>query len=195
MVSVIDYKTDDLSPIENALKAIGAEYQITGVETKVCSADKIIFPGTKDARSAIRKVHLLNLFSMLRMIKKPILGIGLGMQLLCEFSGEGNVSCLGHFPAKVNPFEAPGMRIPNDGNFNIDIIKETVLFKDVNTAAPFSFHNAFYVGVNQYTTSVSQNGIEFSASLEKDNCYGVQFHPEYSGDEGLKVLENFIKSA
>lgn len=195
MISVIDYKTDDLTHFENALKKIGVDYKITAVETEICAADKIIFPGTKDARSAIKKVHLLNLFSMLRMIKKPILGVGLGMQLLCEFSCEGNVACLGHFPVKVNPFEAPGMRRPNFGNFNITPIKDCLLYRGVDTNKPFSFNNSFFVGVNEYTTATSENGILFSASLKKDHCFGVQFHPENSGEEGLKVLENFIKYA
>ncbi|NUN09308.1 MAG: imidazole glycerol phosphate synthase subunit HisH [Ignavibacteriaceae bacterium] len=195
MISVINYKTDDLTPIEDALKQLGAEYKVTAVETEICAADKIIFPGTKDARSAIKKVHLLNLFSMLRMIKKPILGIGLGMQLLCEFSCEGNVACLGHFPVRVSPFEAPGMRIPNLGSFNITPVRDCLLYKGVDTTKPFSFHNSFFVGVNDYTTATSENGILFSASIKKDNCFGVQFHPELSGEEGIKVLKNFIEYA
>jgi imidazole glycerol-phosphate synthase subunit HisH len=193
MIAVIDYGAGNVASVANALTQLGENYKITNNEVEILGADKVIFPGVGEASFAIKQLHKLNLFPVLRVTKKPILGICLGMQLMVDYSSEGNVSCLGIFPGKVEKFNHEKTKVPHIGWNDIQIQTESKLFNGIKSGERFYFANSYYVPQTGYTTSVTQNDVVFSASLEKDNCYGVQFHPEKSGDAGLKVIKNFVE--
>jgi glutamine amidotransferase len=127
------------------------------------------------------------------MMRKPILAIGHGMQLLCEHSAEGDVSCLGIIPANSLPFGMDDDPINQSGFMNIEIIAASSLLKDISTDEQFYFGQDVYVPVNHYTTAICGGKTKISASVQNDNFYGVQFNPEKSGAAGIKVIRNFIK--
>jgi imidazole glycerol-phosphate synthase subunit HisH len=191
MLTLIDYNLGSIVKVADALTAAGLRFKITRNETDIIGSERIILAGTEEALSAVKKLHLLNLFTVLRIVKKPVLGIGLGMQLLSEFSKEGDVACLGKFAGTVDKFDIAISKIPFSGNHKIIKEKNSRLFKDIDESAEFCFRNSFYLPVNDYTTAYAQNGINFSAAIEKDNFFGVQFHPEESGENGLTLLRNF----
>ena len=193
MIAIINYINEDIENLTNSLDLLDIDYKITISEAEILSADKVIFPGYGEASKAIGKLHMTNLFSFLRMCKKPMLGVCLGMQLMAEISKEGgNIPCLGIFPFAVEKFDEENMKIPFIGFSKVEIIKESGLFKDINKKESFYFSNSYYLPVNELTSSVAENKIKFSASMEKGNYYAIQFNPEKSGEAGLKVLRNFI---
>jgi len=191
MLTIIDYNLGSVDKVADSFTVLGIRFKITRNENDIIGSEKIVLSGTEEALSAVKKLHLLNLFTVLRIVKKPVLGIGLGMQLLSEFSKEGNVACLGKFTGTVEKFDNTVSRVPFSGNYKIRIAKISVLFKDIDETAEFRFRNSFYLPVNDYTTAYAINGVSFSAAIEKDNFYGVQFHPEESGKDGLTLLRNF----
>jgi len=136
---------------------------------------------------------MLNLYSVLRVIKKPILGIGLGMQLMADYSTEGNFSCLGFFPGTAVKFEGDTERSLFKGNHKVDRCKQSVLFEGIEENVEFFFNNSYYLPQSNLSTSTCSNTITFCSSIENENAYGVQFHPEMSGEAGLKLLKNFIE--
>ena len=193
MLTIIDYNLGSVDKVADSFTLLGIRFKITRNENDIIGSEKIVLSGTEEALSAVKKLHLLNLFSVLRIVKKPVLGIGLGMQLLSEFSKEGDVACLGKFAGTVEKFENTISKVPFSGSYKIRIDKNSILFNDIDETAEFRFRNSFYLPVNDYTTAHSINGVSFSAAIEKDNFYGVQFHPEESGKDGLTLLRNFAK--
>jgi glutamine amidotransferase len=191
MITIVDYKLGGADKVAEALTVVGVKFRITRNENEIIGSRKIILPGKEEAYSAVKKLHLFNLFNVLRIVKKPVLGIGLGMQLLSEFSKEGDVACLGKFPGTVKKFSDPLAKVPFNENSNIKFEKDNPLFKKITQLDEFRFGNSYYLDVNDYTTATAFNGIKFTAAIEKDNFYGVQFHPEESGNAGLQLLLNF----
>ena len=191
MLTIIDYDLGSVEKVADALSVSGIRFKITKNENDIIGSEKIILPGTEEALTVVKKLHLLNLFTVLRIVKKPVLGIGLGMQLLSEFSKEGNVACLGKFTGTVEKFDDTISNVPFSGMYKINRIKSSVLFKDIDETAKFNFGNSYYLPINNYTTMSANNGVSFSAAIEKDNFYGVQFHPEEAGKDGLRLLRNF----
>ena len=122
-----------------------------------------------------------------------MLGICLGMQLMADHSTEGGVTCLGIFPCTVDKFDPSKTKVPHMGWNDIELTSESKLFTGINSGEHFYFANSYYVPISKYTSSITDNNIKFSSSFEKDNFYGVQFHPEKSGEAGLKLLKNFIE--
>lgn len=193
MIALIDYGAGNVASVANALTELNQEYKITKNEVEICKADKVIFPGVGEASFAVKQLHMLNLFTVLRIVKKPMLGICLGMQLMADSSMEGDVTCLGIFPGAAEKFDPAVTKVPHMGWNNIKIMKGSKLFDGIKDGEHFYFANSYYLPESGYTTSVTNNKISFSASLEKDNYYGVQFHPEKSSDAGLKLLRNFVE--
>jgi imidazole glycerol-phosphate synthase subunit HisH len=193
MLTIIDYNFGSVDKVANALTVAGIKFKITKNENDIINSEQIILPGTEEALPAVKKLHLLNLFTVLRIVKKPVLGIGLGMQLLSEYSREGDVACLGQFAGIVEKFDNTLSKVPFSGNYKIKKEKNSKLFKDIEDTAEFCFRNSFYLPINNYTTAHAVNGVSFSAAIEKDNFYGVQFHPEESGKDGLTLLKNFAE--
>jgi glutamine amidotransferase len=193
MIALIDYGAGNVASVANALTELEEEFKITKNESEICRADKIIFPGVGEASFAIRQLHMLNLFSLLRIVKKPILGICLGMQLMADHSTEGDVTCLGIFHGAAEKFDSTKTKVPHMGWNDIEITSKSKLFQSIKSGERFYFANSYYIPVNEYTTSITNNNIKFSSAMEKGNFYGVQFHPEKSGDAGLKLLKNFVE--
>ena len=192
MITIIDYGNPNSGEVAEFLKQITSEVSISKNEVDICQADKIIFPGTGDAKSAIRKLHLLNLFTVLRIVYKPILGIGLGMQLMTDYSMDGNLSCLGIFPGISVKFDEDNSEPVNEGMQPVHFKKDSLLFRKIDSGEKFYFNHSYYIPLNELTTSTSKHNSEFTSSIEDKNCYGVQFHPEKSGEAGLLLLKNFI---
>ncbi len=190
MIAIIDYGIENNAALLNMLHGLGVEAKIVSQEVEICGADKIILAGKDDVVTAIKKLHRQNLFSMLRMVKKPFLGIGVGAQLLCDYISEGNAAGLGVISASVEKFDQPE---EHSGSFQISPVKESAILKNIEPDAKFYFTGSFYIPANEFTTSLVLNGATRSASVEKGKAFGIQFHPEDSGEIGLQVLKNFVE--
>ncbi len=193
MIAVIDYGAGNVASVANALTALNADFKITNNEFEILKSNKIIFPGVGEASYAVKQLHKLNLFTMLRVCSKPVLGICLGMQLMADHSKEGDVTGLGLFPGSTEKFDAEISKVPHMGWNNIEIRKESKLFEGIKSGEMFYFAHSYFLPLNIYATSVANHNITFTASVESMNYYGVQFHPEKSGDAGLKLLKNFVE--
>ncbi|MCA2004460.1 MAG: imidazole glycerol phosphate synthase subunit HisH [Ignavibacterium sp.] len=194
MLAIVDFGDINSGEVAEALKKITNDFIISSNETEICRADKIIFPGAGSAQSVMKKIHLLNIFSFLRIIiEKPILGIGLGMQIMCEHTSEGNLPCLGIFPGSIMKFSNSTQNPIHEGFDKVKILKESPLFKNIPDKSEFYFNHSYYLPVNDYTISVSRKDIDFSSAIQKNLSFGVQFHPEKSGETGLILLDNFVK--
>lgn len=194
MIALVDYGHEKIELLADALKSLGVDYRVTRSESEIIGSDRVIFPGYGEASGAIKKLHLTNLYSVLRICKKPMLGVCLGMQLMAEMSTEGgSIPCLGFFPVTAEKFSDENMKVPFLGWSDVEVLKESKLFTGLNKIEKLYFGNSYYLPVNEFTASVSENVVKFSATVEKDNYYAVQFYPEKSGDAGLKILMNFIE--
>ena len=193
MIALIDYGAGNTASIANVLDELKYEYIITNHECDLVNASKIIFPGVGEASFAIKKLHMTNLFTMLRINKKPILGICLGMQLMCDKSKEGNVTGLAIFPIDTEKFDESKVKVPHMGWNQVKFSKQSNLFNGIMDEEHFYFANSFYVPVGEHTTTICNYGIDFTSSMEKDNYYGIQFQPEKSGQAGIQLIKNFVE--
>jgi imidazole glycerol-phosphate synthase subunit HisH len=191
MIAIIDYGAGNVASVANALTELKQDFLITNNENEILKSEKIIFPGQGEASYAVKQLHKLNLYTLLRICKKPFLGICLGMQLMAAHSAEGNVGGLGIFPGGTEKFDSSAVKVPHIGWNDIRIQKESILFNGIS-GGKFYFAHSFFLPLNEYTTSVTSHKTDFSASMERNNFYGVQFHPEKSGELGMKLLQNFI---
>jgi imidazole glycerol-phosphate synthase subunit HisH len=191
MITIIDYGNTKVKELNSVLLELTNDIIISNKEKDILDADKIIIPDSKDLSLSIKKLHLYNLFSVLRMIKNPVLGIGTGMHLMTKSYKNKHAACLGCFPVEC---ESKSELIDSSfETFNISIVKETKLLNNVSKEDKFQFNTNCFIPVNEFTTSSVEINGQISASLEKDNLYGVQFIPEKSGVAGLKVLGNFLQ--
>lgn len=194
MIAIIDYDTGNLRSVCNALDRIGAEYVLTDDPAVIAQADRVLLPGVGEASSAMQKLQERGLCEVIKALKVPVLGICIGMQLMCRHSEEGNVDCLGIFDAQVQKFEADpsqGVKVPHMGWNSITDLR-TGLFEGLSEGGFVYFVHSFAADVCEDTIAVSENGRRFSAALRKGNFYGAQFHPEKSGDVGERILKNFM---
>lgn len=200
-VSIIKYNAGNIQSVLFALERIGINAIVTNDTEVLNASDKVIFPGVGEASSAMKYLKENNLDKIIVNLKQPVLGICLGMQLMCNHSEEGITNCLGIFDNKVKRFlstfeavdQRPGdVKIPQIGWNTIYDLK-TDLYKDINENEYMYFVHSYYAEIGENTTAKTTHGIEYSSSLQKDNFYGAQFHPEKSGDVGQVILENFIK--
>ncbi len=197
MVGIIDYEAGNIRSVENALKRLGAEYVLTSDVGTLSACDRLLLPGVGEAKWAMEKLRERNLADFIRNTSKPLLGICLGMQLLCSWSEEGNTECLGIFDNRVRHFRSflpSGLRlkIPQIG-WNDIISLKSQLFAGVTEGAYMYFVHSYFADIDENTIAVSEYGIPFSAALGNGNFFGCQFHPEKSGDEGEKIIANFLK--
>ena len=191
MIAIIDYVAGNVKSVENAVRKLGCENIITSDFEEIRNAEKVIFPGVGEASTAMKYLKQKNLEKLIPTLKQPFLGICLGQQLLCDFSEEGATKCLGIFDLKVKEFPSTDI-VPHMGWNNLQKLQGP-LFEGISEADNFYFVHSYYCEVGEFTTSECDYILPFSATLQKDNFYGTQFHPEKSGDVGSKILENFLK--
>lgn len=190
-IVIIDYEAGNVQSVKYALERLGVNAEISNCETTIRKADKVIFPGVGEAAWAMQKLKETGLDKLIPQLKQPVLGICLGMQLMCANSEEGNTKGLGIFPAETLKFPAED-KVPHMG-WNQLSGNRGDLFNGTKENGFVYFVHSYYVPVNEFTTSETNYIRPFSASLQKDNFYACQFHPEKSGDTGQQVLSNFIK--
>jgi len=194
MIAIVDYDTGNLKSVCNALDRIGAQYCLTDDPGLIASADRVLLPGVGEASSAMEKLLQRGLCDVIRNLKVPVLGICIGMQLMCRHSEEGDAECLGIFDSDVRKFDADphaGIKVPHMG-WNSLTDMGSGLFDGLSEGDFVYFVHSFAADVCDDTVAVSENGRRFSAALNKGNFYGVQFHPEKSGDVGERILRNFM---
>ena len=192
MIAIIDYKMGNLRSVKNALSRLGAEYIVTDDAAAIVAADKVLLPGVGYAAQAMANLRERGLVDVIRGLRKPVLGICIGMQVLCRYSEEGDTPCLDVFDTDVRLFKAQeGLKVPHMGWNSISNL-DSKLFKGVDEGSYVYFVHSYRPGLCQDTIATSNHGGLFSAALKYENFYGTQFHPEKSGDVGEKILSNFL---
>ncbi len=192
-IVIIDYNAGNIRSVDFALHRLNVRAEITNDHEKILSADKVIFPGVGEASTAMSYLREHNLDKLIRNLKQPVLGICIGLQLLCKSSEEGNTECIGVFDEKVVKFEPkPGFKIPQMGWNTIYNLKNGIFSSDIENEYVYYVHS-FYAELGENTIATTNYVNEFSAALHRDNFYATQFHPEKSGSVGAKILENFLK--
>ena len=190
MIAIIKYNAGNISSVKNALTRLGYESIITGDSEEILNADKVIFPGVGEASSAMKYLNERNLDKTILSIKKPMLGICLGQQLMCTYSEEGSTQCLGIFNTKVKKFPNTEL-VPHMGWNNFSKVKGE-LFNGLENTNNVYFVHSYYAEINEQTTAVCDYIKPFSAAMQRDNFYATQFHPEKSADIGEQILKNFL---
>lgn len=191
-VAIIKYNAGNIRSVLFALERIGIQAIVTDDHEEIRSADKVIFPGVGEASSAMSYLQEKGLDKLLLSLKQPVLGICLGMQLMCSHSEENNTNCLGIFEAKVTKFDSSkGFKIPQIGWNNISNLK-SALFDDIQEDEYVYFVHGYCVSKCAESIATTDYVTEYSSAIHKNNFYAVQFHPEKSGSAGQKILENFI---
>lgn len=193
-VAIIKYNAGNICSVDYALRRLGVEAVVTADPNVLRSVDKVIFPGVGEAKMTMKYLKSTGLDRVIKELRQPVLGICLGMQLMCSYSEEGNVDCLNIFDVKVKRFTSASSseKVPHMGWNHIDNLKSD-LFRDFKKEEFVYFVHSFYVPVCQYTIAETDYIHPFSAALNKDNFYATQFHPEKSGEIGEKILENFLR--
>ena len=193
MIAIVDYKMGNLRSVENALKRLGAEFCVTADPAVIRSADRVLLPGVGNAAEAMQNLRDADLVDIIRSLRRPVLGICVGMQVMCRHSEEGDVDCLNIFDSHVKRFEpAADLKVPHMGWNQIGNL-ETKLFKGLDGGSYVYFVHSYYPELCPDTISTATHGKMFSAALKYENFYGTQFHPEKSGDVGERIIENFLK--
>lgn len=192
-VAIIKYNAGNIRSVDYALKRLGVEAVVTADEAVLRAADKVIFPGVGEAETTMRFLRANGMDRLLKELRQPVLGICLGMQLMCRHSEEGNVDCLGIFDADVKRFVSknPEDKVPHMG-WNTIAQTGSALFKDFTEEEFVYFVHSYYVPLGDCTAAVTDYIVPFSAALHKDNYYATQFHPEKSGSVGERILQNFL---
>jgi glutamine amidotransferase len=190
-VVVIKYNAGNIRSVLFALERIGVNAIVSDNHDEIRSADRVIFPGVGEASSAMKYLKEKELDTLICSLTQPVLGICLGMQLMCKHSEENNTDCLGIFDQQVKLFPTDGFKIPQIGWNNITKLKSDI-FRNVDENAYMYFVHSYYVEKCDNAIALTDYISEYSSAVHKNNFYAVQFHPEKSGDAGQKILENFI---
>lgn len=192
-VAIIKYNAGNIYSIYYALKRLGVNTIITDNKELLQKADKIVFPGQGEAVKTMQYLKMCHLDELIKKLKQPVLGICIGMQLMCRSSEEGNVNCLGIFDIPVLKFHSKKQenKIPHIGWNTITKLKGH-LYKNIEEESFVYFVHSYYIPKNEYTNATTQYIHSFSASLQKENFYATQFHLEKSGKIGEKILNNFL---
>ena len=190
-VVIIKYNAGNIQSVLFALERIGISARVTDNHDEIRAADRVIFPGVGEASSAMKYLKQKGLDKLICSLTQPVLGICLGMQLMCSHSEENDTICLGIFSEKVKRFADVGYKIPQIGWNNITNLKSN-LFTGVDENAYMYFVHGYYVETCASAIATTNYISIYSSALQKNNFYAVQFHPEKSGEYGQKILENFM---
>lgn len=194
MIGIVGYGAGNIRSVSNALKILNVEHFVSNNPKELEKADKIIFPGVGEARSAMECLAKSGLTEWLKNVKVPFLGICLGMQLLFERTTERNTNCLGVIKGTNEKFPERnhGLKVPHMGWNDVEILVNCPIFHDIKSGEYFYFVHSYYAPITSETIGKTFYGIEFGSVVWHNNYYGVQFHPEKSGKIGLKLLSNFV---
>jgi glutamine amidotransferase len=195
-IVIIKYNAGNIESVNNALQRLGVNAEITGDHEKIKAAGKVIFPGVGEASTTMAYLKKEGLDQLIPTLKQPVLGICLGLQLMCSYSEENDTACLGIFDEKVKRFiPEPGKefitKVPHMGWNSISQLKSEIFDLSLENQYVYFVHS-FYAAVGEHTAAVCNYINPFSAALHRDNFYATQFHPEKSGTVGAKILENFL---
>ena len=193
-VAVIKYNAGNIRSVAFALERLGIEFSITDNHEEIQGADKVIFPGVGEASSTMKYLQEFKLDRVIKELKQPVLGICLGMQLMCSFSEENDTRCLGIFDEPVRLFKPKNKeKVPHMG-WNSLTLTNGWMDADISGQYVYFVHS-YYVPVNPHTTAITDYILPFSSAIKKDNFYAVQFHPEKSSAVGEKILRSFINKS
>lgn len=191
MITIIKYNGGNVNSVQNALNRLNEKSIITDDFELIQKADKVIFPGVGEASSTIKLLKEKGLDQLIPKLTQPVLGICLGMQLMCGNNEEGNTTGMGIFDINVKKFPLENI-VPHMGWNTISGLKSSI-FSEISEEDDFYFVHSYYCELSDFTTSVCDYILPFSATLEKDNFFATQFHPEKSGKIGNELLKNFLK--
>lgn len=190
-VAIVKYNAGNIQSVAFALNRLGIEPVISDDPEVLKSVDKVIFPGVGEASTAMAYLREANLDVLIPTLKQPVLGICLGMQLMCSHSEENNTPCLDIFPVEVKKFP-PLLKVPQIGWNTLSDLKSP-LFKGLAEDSFVYFVHSYYAEMNPFTIATAEYILPYAAAMHKDNFYAVQFHPEKSSDVGAQIIENFIR--
>jgi glutamine amidotransferase len=190
---IIKYNAGNIQSVLYALERLGVSAMVSDSMEEINTADKVIFPGVGEASSAMQYLRERNLDELIKNLKQPVLGICLGMQLMCMHSTENDTNCLGIFEEQVKHFETsdPSIKIPQMGWNTITALR-TPLFKGIEDNSFAYFVHGYFATLGKHTISTTNYIQDYSSALQKDNFYGVQFHPEKSAKVGEQIIHNFL---
>jgi glutamine amidotransferase len=192
-LAIIKYNAGNIQSVSFALERLGIAFDITDDPETITSADRVIFPGVGEARNTMAYLRERKLDTLIKNLRQPVLGICLGMQLLCTHSEEYDTPCLGVFDQTVKRFIPTGdLKVPHMG-WNALQVTNGWLDPDLNGAYVYFVHS-YYVPTNKWTSAVTDYIVPFSAAMRKDNFFAVQFHPEKSAEAGVLVLKSFMNA-
>lgn len=191
MIAIIKYNAGNVQSVQYALQRLGAQSIVTDDETEIRSAEKVIFPGVGHAAPAMNYLRSKGLDKLITSLQQPVLGICLGLQLMCKHSEEGDTGCLGIFNEEVKLFSSATLKIPQIGWNNIYDYNSTLFNGLAGNDYVYTVHS-YYAALGNETIATTDYIDPYSAALAKDNFYAVQFHPEKSGIAGELILKNFI---
>ena len=195
-IVIIKYNAGNIESVNNALNRLGVNAEITADPEQIKNADKVIFPGVGEASTTMKYLREHQLDQLIVSLKQPVLGICLGLQLMCSHSEEGDTTCLGIFDEKVKRFlpkkgEEFVTKVPHMGWNSLTNLKSSLFSTKIENQYVYFVHS-YYAGLGEHTIATSDYIVPFSAALQKDNFYATQFHPEKSGTIGAEILKNFL---
>jgi glutamine amidotransferase len=192
-IAIIKYNAGNIYSVVHGLRRLGIEPLVTDDHQAIMSADKVIFPGVGEASSTMSYLRARKMDLLIKDLKQPVLGICIGLQLMCRFSEEGNTKCIGIFDTDVKKFipSKETGKVPHMGWNTIEHLETSLFSKDLDNSYVYYVHS-FYAEICKQTIARTNYLNEFTAALHKDNFYATQFHPEKSGPVGEKVLSNFL---
>ena len=193
-IAIIKYNAGNIQSVLFALERIGVNAIVTDDVEQILSADKVIFPGVGEANSAMQYLKEKELDKVIKGLTQPVLGICLGMQLLCKYSEENNTECLNIFSITIRRFQEnikEGIKVPQIGWNNIYALTSP-LFKGIDENSYIYNVHGYYAEDSGYTIAKCQYGLEYASAIQKDNFYGLQFHTEKSAATGERILKNFL---
>ncbi|HSM48469.1 MAG TPA: imidazole glycerol phosphate synthase subunit HisH [Draconibacterium sp.] len=195
-IVIIKYNAGNIESVNNALNRLNVRAEITADHNKIKNADKVIFPGVGEASTTMEYLRKHELDKLIKSLKQPVLGICLGLQLMCSHSEENDTDCLGIFDERVIRFVPKAgeefiTKVPHMGWNAINHLKSNIFSEDIENGYVYFVHS-YYAGLGKHTIATCNYINPFSAALHKDNFYATQFHPEKSGEIGAKILKNFI---
>lgn len=192
MIAIIDYDTGNLYSVASALGRLQAEYRITADPALIRQAEKVLLPGVGEASSAMGRLRERGLCDVIRELTQPVLGICIGLQLMCRHSEENDTPCLGIFQNRVLRFAGDSLKVPHMGWNQIENLRGP-LFGGVRAGDYVYYVHSYAPEVNADTLASTTYGRPFSAAIGRDNFFGTQFHPEKSESLGERILQNFLR--